>query len=82
MCMCVYCRYVLYINKIIQTLIRISNSQLEVDAVAADILNSNDLLEGAMNPGLKVGRSEVSVVSKGRVVLFINLPFLICLRYI
>ena len=32
-----------------------STSELEVDAVAADILNSLDYSGGAMNPGLKVG---------------------------
>eukprot|EP00088_Acartia_fossae_P071157 TRINITY_DN9705_c1_g1_i9.p1 TRINITY_DN9705_c1_g1~~TRINITY_DN9705_c1_g1_i9.p1 ORF type:complete len:582 (-),score=148.17 TRINITY_DN9705_c1_g1_i9:491-2236(-) len=33
---------------------RISTSELEIDAVAADILNCNDLAgDGAMNPGLK-----------------------------
>ena len=29
-------------------------TDLEVDAVAADVLNHNDLSEGGMNPGLKV----------------------------
>ena len=29
-------------------------TELEVDAVAADVLNHNDLSEGGMNPGLKV----------------------------
>jgi len=33
---------------------KVSTSELEIDAVAADILNSNQLVEGAMNPGLKV----------------------------
>jgi len=32
---------------------RISTSELELDAVAADILNHNDLSAGGMNPGLK-----------------------------
>jgi len=33
---------------------KVSTCELEIDAVAADILNSNDLAgEGAMNPGLK-----------------------------
>ena len=29
-------------------------TELELDAVAADVLNHNDLSEGGMNPGLKV----------------------------
>lgn len=40
-----------YINK---PQFRISNSELEVDAVAMDILNTNDLGANTMNPGLKV----------------------------
>ena len=35
-------------------LFRISSSELEVDAVAMDILNTNELAANAMNPGLKV----------------------------
>jgi len=38
---------------ILKNIARVSTTELEIDAVAADILNHNDLSEGGMNPGLK-----------------------------